>query len=179
MMRLIDQISKNDLKELIGKCWITHDGMWFAHTLVEQGIEVANRINKAAIRSMVPVEIKRLKNMLNVTDDQLKSYNSFRDFFMKVSELLIPDFMNVEIAFPGEGAISWRFNERGCFAYNGVRMLGVEDRYECGPLYRIKCWLEVLGIEYEMEPDIELCIMNQAGQCSGRFKIKPDVSGKK
>ena len=170
-MRLMDQMSKHEIKELIGKCWITHDGMWFAHTLFEQGIEAANRVNKAAIRALAPIEIKRFKKLLDISDDQLKSYDRLREFFLNVSDLLIPDFMNVEFSFPGRNIISWTFNERGCFAYNGIKMLNIEHKYECGPLYRIKCWLEVLGIEYEMEPDMEFCIMNQAGQCSGRFKI--------
>ncbi len=175
-MRLIDQMSKHDIKELIGKCWITHDGMWFAHTLFEQGIESANRINKAAIKALASIEIKRFQQALNLSGDQLKSFDQFRDFFLNVSDLIIPEFMNVEFSFPGRNTIEWRFNERGCFAYNGVKMLNVADEYECGVLYRIKCWLDVLGFEYEMEPNVKLCIMQQAGECSGRFKIKTDVS---
>ncbi|MBC2716995.1 MAG: hypothetical protein HF978_16955 [Desulfobacteraceae bacterium] len=89
-MRLIDQISKHDLKELIGKCWMTHDGMWFAHTLFELGIESANRINKAAIRALAPIEIKRFMSALNVPEEQLKSFDGFKFFFMNVSDLLIP-----------------------------------------------------------------------------------------
>ena len=38
-----------DLKELLVKCWMTHDAMWFLHTLNDGGIEKANKINKAAI----------------------------------------------------------------------------------------------------------------------------------
>ncbi len=170
-MRIIDQISKHDLKELIGKCWMTHDGMWFAHTLFDQGIESANRINKAAIRALAPLEIKRFKKALNITDDQLQSFSTFKDFFQNVADLLIPDFMNVEISFSEPNVMEWRFNERGCFAYNGIKMLNVADEYECGVLYRIKCWLDVLGLEYEMEPDVELCIMKQAGECAGKFHL--------
>ena len=176
-MRIIDQISKHDLKELIGKCWMTHDGMWFAHTLFDQGIESANRINKAAIRALAPVEIKRFKKALNITDDQLKSFTTFRDFFQNVADLLIPDFMNVEISFSEPNVMEWRFNERGCFAYNGIKMLNVADEYECGVLYRIKCWLEALGIKYIMEPDIEKCIMKQVGECKGIFRIDSDMQG--
>ena len=174
-MSLIDQMSKHDLKELIGKCWITHDGMWFAHTLFEQDIESANRINKSAIRAMAPIEVKRFMRASNIAEDQLKSFDKFRDFFVNVSDSIIPDFMNVIISFPEKDVIEWRFNERGCFAYNGVKMLNVEDEYECGPLYRIKCWLDVLGIKYEMAPNVNQCIMKQAGKCSGRFEIQPDA----
>ena len=67
--------------------------------------------------------------------------------------------------------IHWAFNEKNCFAYNGVSMLGVVDEYECGVLFRIKCWLEELGISYEMEPDINLCVMPESGVCRGKFKV--------
>jgi len=33
-----------------------------------------------------------------------------------------------------------------CFAYNGVKILGVTDAYECGSIYRIECWLNALEI---------------------------------
>ena len=60
-MRLIDTLSKQALNELISKCWMTHDGMWFAHTFFDQGIEKANQINKAAIKGLAPIEIKRFQ----------------------------------------------------------------------------------------------------------------------
>ncbi len=170
-MRLINQMTNHDVKELIGKCWITHDGMWFAHTLFETDIKTANRLNKAAIKALAPIEIKRLKKILNVTDSQLDSFSALKDFFSNVSDLLIPEFMNVVITFSEPDKMNWAFNEKNCFAYNGVKMLGIVDEYECGVLFRIKCWLEELGITYDMAPDVNLCIMPEKGVCRGRFKV--------
>jgi hypothetical protein len=170
-MRLIDRLTSQDVKELIGKCWITHDGVWFAHTLLETNIQTANRLNKAAIKSLSSIEIKRFKKILDISDDPLNSFAALTDFFLNVSDLLIPAFMNVVITFSEPDMIHWAFNEKNCFAYNGVSMLGVVDGYECGPLFRIKCWLEELGIPYDMKPDVNLCVMPEKGVCSGRFKV--------
>lgn len=60
-MNLIDKIDKRDLRELITKGWMTHDAMWFYHTLQEFGIEKTNKINLAAVQSMSMIEAKRLK----------------------------------------------------------------------------------------------------------------------
>ena len=56
-MGLIDRLSSHELKELISKCWITHDGMWFAHTLFESGIETTNHLNRAAINSTAAMDL--------------------------------------------------------------------------------------------------------------------------
>ncbi len=171
-MKLIDRLEKKELRELLGKCWFTHDGMWFYHAVSECGIEQASRLNRSAIESMVPIEIKRVKKAMNISDEQLTTFEGFKEFFASTADLLIPEFVNVEITFGESGSVDWAFNEKGCFACNGVSLLGVVDEYECGPLFRIKCWLKALGIEFEMDPDVNYCIMPQRGECSGRFKLK-------
>ena len=171
-MRLINRLEKHELKELLGKCWITHDGMWFYHAMSDLGMDRTNRLNKLAIESMAPVEIKRMKKAMSITDADLTSFEALKHFIVNVADLLIPDFMNVKITFVEPDAIQWRFNEKQCFAYNGVNMLCVVDEYECGPLHRIKCWLNLLGATYDMEPEIVHCIMPSKGECSGRFRLR-------
>jgi len=65
----------------------------------------------------------------------------------------------------------WEFNDKKCFAYNGMKMLGMTDKYECGPIYRRECWLNGLGINYELTPMIKKCISPDQGKCSGSFKL--------
>ena len=170
-MRLIDRLDKHQLKELLGKCWITHDGMWFYHAISNLGIDKANHLNKSAIETMAPIEIKRMKKAMNIKKEKFTSFEELKDFIVNVADILIPDFMNVEISFLEPDTIQWAFNERKCFAYNGVKMLGVVEEYECGPLHRIKCWLNSLGIRYDMEPEVVRCIMPSKGECLGQFKL--------
>lgn len=167
---MAEQLSKKELIEILGKCWMTHDGMWFYNTFMENGIEAANKINKAAIKSLAPIEIHRFKKLTGVA--YISSYDEFKDFFIKASELLIPDFMNISIEFTDDHTVAWEFNEKKCFAYNGVSMLGVIDQYECGPLYRIKCWLDALNMKCVLEPDVDKCIMPSKGKCAGRIRLQ-------
>jgi hypothetical protein len=170
-MRLIENLSKKELNELVGKCWITHDGMWFYHSVQEFGIEKTNQINLAAIRAMVPFELHRFKAAMGIRKEHLDSYEELVGFFGNAIELLIPDFMNVTWAFPSENIIQWSFNEKKCFAYKGINRLGVLDKYECGPITRVRCWLEHLGVKYTVDPDIKLCVMNEKENCSGEFRL--------
>ena len=65
-MSVLNKIEKREIRDLLGKGWLTHDGMWFYHTYQELGIEKANKLNKAAIRSLAPIEIKRVKKALGI-----------------------------------------------------------------------------------------------------------------
>jgi hypothetical protein len=61
---------------------MTHDGMWFFHSLMEFGIEATNRINKSAIKSLSSIEIKRIKKAIRL-DKEIESFDEFRLFFEK------------------------------------------------------------------------------------------------
>ena len=171
-MTLIEKLTRHEIKELICKCWMTHDAMWFANTLFTQGVDQANQLNRAAIKSMVDIEIGRLLKAMDMSRDQIKSFEGFKAFFLNVRELLIPDFMNVTIGFHAPDTIFWQFNEKGCFAYNGVKRLKVENQYQCGILYRIQCWLTCLDIPYEMTPAPKTCLMVEQGSCRGHFRCR-------
>jgi len=38
-MNVLDKIEKKEIGDLLGKGWLTHDGMWFYHTYRQLGIE--------------------------------------------------------------------------------------------------------------------------------------------
>ncbi len=42
----MELLSKEELKEILIKGWMTHDAMWFLHFLRKTGIETTNKINK-------------------------------------------------------------------------------------------------------------------------------------
>jgi hypothetical protein len=170
-MNLIERLNKKELSELLSKCWMTHDGMWFYNCVLELGIDQANKLNKAAINALSDIEIKRFKKALGITENQINTFDDFKNFFTAISDILIPEFMNVSWRFPENNIMRWEFNDKKCFAYNGMKMIGVADKYECGPIYRIECWLIGLGINYEITPKIGKCISPDAGKCSGSFKL--------
>jgi hypothetical protein len=163
-------IPQKETANLLNKCWMTHDAMWFFHCLQEFGIEAANKINKSAIKSLSSIEIGRLKKTLEI-DKPIKNFGEFKNFFEETSQLLIPDFMNVTFGYPEENQMSWNFIPGKCFAYAGIKRMGAIDQYECGVLYRIKCWLDALGIQHEFIPEIARCNMHHGGDCSGYIKL--------
>ena len=41
-MSILDGIDPSDVKEFLGKGWLTHDGMWFLNVYQAYGIDAAN-----------------------------------------------------------------------------------------------------------------------------------------
>jgi hypothetical protein len=52
-----------------------------------------------------------------------------------------------------------------------MKQTGIIDNYRCGVMYRIQCWLEALGINYRIDPEIDRCLMHESGTCSGEIRI--------
>lgn len=48
---------------------------------------------------------------------------------------------------------------------DGIKALGVIDKYECGIMDRVENWFDSLGIKYEVEPKVIGCMMHTEGQC--------------
>lgn len=160
-------LDKNELKELLNKCWMTHDAMWFYHCLEECGIEQTNKINKAAIRGMGAIEIKRYQKALGIS--RFDNFSEFIRFFEKVMEIVSGKFMKYHFIFPEKNLIHAEW--QSCFAYEGMKRLGVADRYECGIMFRIETWFDTLGIQYEVEPQVTGCMMQTVGQCFRDYKF--------
>ncbi len=52
--------TREQVRDLVAKGWLTHDGMWFDEAARSLGIDAANDLNRAAIRAMAPFEVSRL-----------------------------------------------------------------------------------------------------------------------
>ena len=169
-MQTVENITQRETIDLLNKCWMTHDGMWFFHCLQEFGIEATNKINKSAIKSLSAIEIARVKKAIGI-DGQITNFNEFKAFFSEASKLMIPEFMNVTFYYSDKNKMKWEFKKGKCFANKGIKMIGAIEKYECGVLYRIKCWLDSLCIKHRFNPDIGLCMMHHTGDCSGEIHL--------
>ena len=170
-MKTTNQLNKEELIELLNKCWMTHDGMWFYHCLQEFGIAKANALNRAAIRSLAPIETRRIKRALGIEKEKINTFEEFKYFFKGAAELFIANFMNISISFPDKNVLHWEFEPRKCFAYKGMQTMGVIAEYECGVIYRVECWIASLAIKYRVQPQIKKCPMLADGCCSGEIRL--------
>lgn len=172
-MRSLDEITAEEVRDLLGKGWLTHDGAWFFNTANEFGIEVANRLNKAAIKTMAPMEMHRTKKVLGLDHPEIESFDEMVEFTSKALHLIMPASVSsrFHLTAPEFNVIRWDWDKGQCFAYKGMMQIGLLDDYECGVLYRLECWLEALGVTFEIEPRPAACIMHSTGECTGEFRF--------
>ena len=73
-MRGVDDISRDELRDLLGRGWLAHDGIWFCHIYREPGIETASRLNRAAINSLALIEMDRVAKWLGVQVGRIDTF---------------------------------------------------------------------------------------------------------
>jgi len=168
-MNTVDRMTRDEIIELLNRSWMTHDGMWFYHCFQECGIETANRLNKAAIRAMAPMEIARMKQALGIAADKIETFEAFKEFFIQAGRLCIPPFMNGTMDTSRENVLHWEFAPKNCFAYKGMKRIGALEKYECGVIYRLACWFDAMGLTYTATPEITTCRMLSGDTCGGDF----------
>lgn len=162
-MKALDELGGKELRELLGRNWMTHDAMWFRHTTARFGIEAANEVNIAAVRSMAEVEIRRFLRLLGV--EAIRSFADLRALLEAMTPLVKMDFMKFEVSYPGGNTLRWEWAPGDCFAYRGVAAAGLADRYRCGIFARPEAWFDALGLSYAVTPKVSGCMMHAEGRC--------------
>lgn len=168
-MKSLEQIGIHDLKEHILKNWMTHDGMWFLHVLATLGINEANRLNKAAIRSLAAIEFKRATQLFGIS--RTDTFEGIRDAVEAAFSVSKGDFMRFTYSFPEKDLLRWEWQDDTCFAYQGMKRMGAIEGYECGVIYRVLCWLENAGVSHSVSPDMDRCLMCTRGACRGEIRL--------
>ncbi|MBD3253503.1 MAG: hypothetical protein GF383_00340 [Candidatus Lokiarchaeota archaeon] len=164
---LIDDLSKEELKNLLVKNWMAHDGAWFLNTYLQFGIDKANKLNKRAIKTLSMFETYNVKKLTKFADKEITTFEELKDYVMDIFSVLKGDFMDFSLSFPEKNRIHWEF--RKCFAHESMKKLGVEEQYKCGVIYRVSCWLKESGIKHKIEPKFKKCLKLSHGKCAGDF----------
>jgi hypothetical protein len=134
---VFNKIGKREIRDLLGKGWLTHDGMWFYHTYQELGVDKANKI-------------KRVKKALGIGGEKIGTFEELKNFMLEALEMTLPGsvFERFRFRASSKDLLHWEWESGECFAYKGMKQIGIIDGYRCGVMYRIECWLEALGIKY-------------------------------
>jgi hypothetical protein len=163
-------LSENQLKEILIKNWMTHDAMWFYHCLRQCGIEKTNQINRAAVRAMGIIEIRRIQKAVGL--HKLITFGDVRSLLEATWDIVKGDFMKASFSLRSRNVLRGDFKR--CFAYEGMKRMGVVERYQCGIFERIYGWFDGMGIEYTVSPQVEGCMMQTEGRCFREIMFSVD-----
>ncbi len=163
-MEILEKLNKDDVKEFFSKNWMTHDAMWYGSCVQAIGPEKANQLNKAAVRMMAAIEIKRVMKLMGKPKGiVINTFDELAEIIDTAFRLVQTDFMTFDFSFPEKNILRGQFNE--CFAYAGVKKFGMIDDYDCGIVERVKGWMDGLGVPFNMTPDFTGCLLHQKGEC--------------
>jgi hypothetical protein len=157
----VKTLEKSELKEILIKNWMTHDAMWFYHCLQECGIERTNKINKAAVRALGIIEIKRIQRAVGIQN--VATFEDLKLLLEAAWDIVKGDFMKSSFSLPARNVLRGDFER--CFAYEGIKQIGAIERYRCGIFERIYGWFEGMGMKYSVSPQVEGCMMHTDGKC--------------
>ncbi len=165
----MNSVERKDLKELLIKSWMTHDGMWFYHSLKEFGIEKTNKVNRAAVKAMSAIEVKRLKKILGV--ESIRSFDELKAFLTSAYELVMADFMEFGHEYKEPNILEIWWEPENCFAYQGIKQIGAIEDYRCGIFDRTETWYRELGLDFTVHPKVTKCMMHTEGKCFRRYEF--------
>lgn len=161
-------MNPDELRELLNKCWMTHDGLWFRHCLDECGMEGANRVNRAAARSIGANEVRRVVKAFGL--NPAASIQDLQGVLDALLAVVKADFMDFTVRFgPGDAL---RMDMHRCFAHDGMVRLGVLDQYECGIFERVEGWFDGLGLRYRVEPQTAKCLLLTQDHCHRDYRFE-------
>jgi hypothetical protein len=161
----VKTLEKKELKELLVRCWMTHDGLWFYHAFQECGIEKASKINQAAAKAIGGIEAKRIAKALGI--DTVSDFDQLRELLTSGFDVIKGDFMHFSYDWSRNNFLHVQTDR--CFAYEGIKKIGGLDGYDCGIFARVSGWFDGLGIAYELNPPLKGCMLHRDGNCYRDF----------
>ncbi|GAB4332523.1 MAG: hypothetical protein Kow0010_18470 [Dehalococcoidia bacterium] len=162
-------------EEMIRRAWYAHDARWFAAVAAECGIEVANRLNRAAVRAVGQVEAGRLARALGMAPTQ--DIDAFLDLLRAGIGLYVaPPLMQVSIGKVDARSYEVAFDE--CFVSTNVEKAGISAVYECAVWDRLQGYHEALGQSLaEGQLPATTCVKAQGRECRRVLRIEESGRG--
>ncbi|MGD0276395.1 MAG: hypothetical protein ABSB79_10130 [Syntrophales bacterium] len=101
----------------------------------------------------------------------MDSFDDLKTLFDAAFSVSTGEFMGFTYSFAEKNILHWEFADQACFAYWGMKRMGVVEQYECGVLYRVLCWLDAAGVKYTVNREVKGCFMHTHGKCTGEVRF--------
>ena len=154
-------INRDQLRDILLRNWMTHDALWYGEVAAKFGMAEASPMNLRVCRNLGRIEFKRLMNVVEAPPP--KNFKAYRELFELAKEVFVPEFVTIQIDYPGNSLQVFQVSD--CFAYNGMKKMGLLPEYECGIFERIEGWFDAMGLKYTRTPDLSRCLKFKDEEC--------------
>ncbi len=160
-------LTQKQREDLLRNGWWYQDYLWFKRALGELGPDAVNKPNTEILFQAAKAEMLRLMRAMKVRE--VADEATVRRLVEAAGDLYVGDLVPMKVE-SGEGWL--RFSTDRCFVQAGTKRDGLQDHYVCGPMTRLSGWLEAMGLKWEFDPPIGLCLPNQGRDCRFTVTIK-------
>ena len=162
-------LSDEQEKELLRKCWYTHDARWFTSVAQEFGLEAANKVNRRACRALGEAEMRRFVKALGIA--QPRTVQELVPVIRAAFRLFTPPpLMDLQVRAVDER--SWEGWMKRCFIHDNVVKAGIGASYVCAAIDRIYGWHDALGLPLADEPPAFRCPKLEGRECRHVLTIR-------
>jgi hypothetical protein len=162
-------LSDEQEKELLRKCWYTHDARWFMSVAQEFGLEAANRANKRTCRALGEAEMRRLVKAFGIAAPK-----TVRELVPVIEAAFRfftpPPLTEFEVQVVDDR--SWEGSLKRCFIHDNVVKAGIGSSYVCAAIDRIYGWHDALGLPLADEPPAFRCLKLEGRECRHVLTIR-------
>ena len=154
---------------LLRRTWYWHDARWFAAVATEFGMDAANRINRAIVRALGQMEMRRLMKARAV--DRVDGIGGALNLFAAGRDLFVPASL-IESSVSPAGDRAYDVTISRCFVHDNIVRAGIAEAYQCAVFDRIAGWHDTWGLPLVEEPSAGACAMAAGRPCRQRFAVE-------
>jgi hypothetical protein len=163
-----DRLPPEIEKDLLRRCWMSHDACWFAGVAAEFGIDAANRINRRNVRAIGRTEMHRLMKALGVT--RVEGIAGAMRLFEAGRALYVPPpATQADVEVMTDDVYEVRITR--CFVQENITRAGIADTYHCAVFDRIAGWHDAWGLPLAAELPAATCALAAGRPCARTFAI--------
>jgi len=169
MAKQVLPLKESEEKEILRRCWYSHDGHWFVSVAGDFGMEAANRVNRRALRGQGRTEARRLLKAFGVPE--MKRLDEYLRFFEACRRILVPS-PGTEIQLKVLDDRSYEITVERCFVHESVVRAGNPEGYVCAVFDRIAGWHDGAGLPLAEEPQALPCAKTAGRECRRVLTIR-------
>jgi hypothetical protein len=156
-------------KDLLRRCWYSHDARWFNAVAQEFGLEVANRLNKQVCRALGEAEMRRLIRTMSIAEPTTVQ-GLVRVIELAFHTFVPPPLTELEIRLVDDD--SYEGWIKRCFIHDNITKAGIAPLYVCAAPDRIQGWHDALGLPLAEDPPPMRCPKVQGLECRSVVRIR-------
>jgi hypothetical protein len=155
-------LMEDSQKDLLRRCWYSHDARWFMSVAEEYGLEVANRLNRRVCRALGEAEMRRFVAALGI--DKPTTVRRLVEVMDQAMHLFAPAPLTKFDIWVIDGR-SYGVWIRRCFIHENVTRAGIASSYVCAAFDRLQGWHDALDLPLAEDPLALPCAKTLGQEC--------------